>query len=94
MGTLAVGSVLFGIILGKFFRWPVLVPAFGVAIILVLIYPGHTERTFLVLFLQIALFAASLQIGYVIGMLALKRDRAPKLPKHFGSRTPDGTPVA
>jgi hypothetical protein len=45
MATLAIGSVLFGIFIGKFFRWPMLVPAFGLVIIFILIKPAHAERT-------------------------------------------------
>jgi hypothetical protein len=91
MATLAIGSVLFGIFIGKFFRWPMLVPAFGLVIIFILINPAHAERTPQILFFQTAISIVSLQIGYVIGMFALNLDHAPKHPKNFRNRAPDDT---
>ena len=89
MGTLAIGSVLFGIFIGKFFKWPVLVPAFGLVIAFVVINPAHTERTLQILFCQTAVSIVCLQIGYVIGLLTLNFDRAPKRPKNIINRSPD-----
>jgi hypothetical protein len=89
MGALAIGSVLFGIFIGKFFRWPVLVPAFMLVILFILINPAHVERTPQILFCQTAISIVSLQIGYVLGMLALNIDRAPKPPKNLKNRTPN-----
>src|SRR5450631_2737665 len=89
MATLAIGSVLFGIFIGKFFRWPMLVPAFGLVIIFILINPAHAERTPQILFFQTAISIVSLQIGYVIGMFALNVDRPVKRSKSFRKSTPE-----
>ena len=53
MGILVVWATLFGIILGQFFKWYVLVPACGLVIVLVLVFPAHREPSLLRLFLQI-----------------------------------------
>ena len=52
MGILVVGGVLFGIILGQFFKSFVLIPAGGLAIVLVLINPAHMENSLLGWFIQ------------------------------------------
>ena len=70
MGILVVGGVLFGIILGHFFKWFVLIPACGLAIVLVLINPAHMESSLLGWFVQFVVLTTSLQIGYVVGLVA------------------------
>ena len=67
MGILVV--VLFGMGLGQFFKCFVLIPASGLAIILVLANPAHIEHSLLGWFLQIVVLITSLQIGYVAGGL-------------------------
>ena len=75
MGILVVWATLFGIILRQFFKWYVLVPACGLVIVLVLVFPAHREPSLLRLFLQIYVVTTSLQVGYVVGLLA--RDFTP-----------------
>ena len=70
MGILVIGGVLFGIILGLFFKCFVLFPACGLAIVLVLISPAHMEHSLLGWFLQIYIVTIGLQIGYVVGLFA------------------------
>jgi hypothetical protein len=70
MGILVVGTFLFGMILGRFFKWYVLIPAFGLAIVLVLVlaiarYPEHSLVGSV---LQFIVVATSIQIGYVVGL--------------------------
>jgi len=60
MGLLILGGVLFGMILGRFFRWFVLVPVCGLASVLVLANPAHMD-SFLGWFLRILVATASLQ---------------------------------
>ena len=69
MGILVVVSILFGMSLGQFFKCFVLIPASGLAIILVLANPAHIEHSLLGWFLQIVVLITSLQIGYVAGGL-------------------------
>jgi hypothetical protein len=70
MNILVVGSVLFGMILGQFFKWYVLIPACGLAIVLVLVFHTHTELSLMRWFLQIYMVTTSLQIGYAVGLFA------------------------
>jgi hypothetical protein len=67
---LVVGGLLFGMILGRFFKWYVLVPACGLAIALVLANPTDTD-SFLGLFIHVVMVTASLQLGYLIRLMAL-----------------------
>ena len=64
MGILVVVGILFGMSLGQFFKCFVLIPAGGLAIILVLANPAHIEHSLLGWFLQIVVLITSLQIGY------------------------------
>jgi hypothetical protein len=75
MGILVVGAALFGMILGQSFKWYVLVPACGLVIVLVLVFPAHREPSVLRWFLQTYVVTTSLQIGYVVGLFA--RDFTP-----------------
>ena len=70
MGILIVGAALFGMILGQFFKCYVLIPACGLAIVLALVFPAHTEPSLLRWFLQIYMVTTSLQIGYMAGLFA------------------------
>lgn len=84
MGTLIIGNILSGMVLGYFFKWPVLVPAFGAAIALILANNIHDELGILGLLLQIAVVVTSLQVGYVIGLFARILHHAPKQAKGQG----------
>ena len=91
MGLLILGGVLFGMILGQFFMWFVLVPVCGLASVLVLANPAHMDG-FLGWLLQIVVVTGSLQIGYVVGLVARKLYPAPKRSKDLGVRSLDETP--
>jgi hypothetical protein len=68
MAIVVVGAVLFGMILGQFFKWYVLIPACGLAIVLVLIYSAHAEPSLLRWLIQIYIVTTTLQIGYAAGL--------------------------
>ena len=70
MGILIVGGVLLGVMLGLYFTWHVLFPACGLIIVLALLSPAGVEHSLLSGFLHIYFVTASVQIGYVIGLLA------------------------
>ncbi|HEY8008320.1 MAG TPA: hypothetical protein VIE66_16330 [Methylocella sp.] len=70
MGILIVGAALFGMILGQFFKWYVILPACWLAIVLVFVFPAHTEPNLLRWFLQIYIVTTGLQIGYAVGLFA------------------------
>jgi hypothetical protein len=74
MGILAIMGVLFGLILGHLFKCFVLIPASGLAALLVLTNPAQMEGSFLGSIAQIVVLITSLQIGYVVG---LGRGRVP-----------------
>src|SRR5208283_1851714 len=89
MGLLILGGVLFGMILGRFFRWFVLVPVCGLASVLVL--ANHMDG-FLGRLLQIAVVTVSLQVGYLVGLAARNSSPAPKRPKDLDVRSVGETP--
>lgn len=68
MAIVVVGAVLFGMILGQFFKLYVLIPACGLTIVLVLLFPAHAEPSLLRWLLQIYIVTISLQIGYAVGL--------------------------
>jgi uncharacterized membrane protein YbjE (DUF340 family) len=67
LGILVVVGFLFGIILGQFFKCYILVPAYALAIVLVLASPVHMDNNLLGSFLQLLMLNVSLQVGYVAG---------------------------
>ncbi|MGA7656336.1 MAG: hypothetical protein WCA96_06090 [Methylocella sp.] len=91
MGILVVGGILFGMILGRFFKWFVLIPACGLAAVFVLINPAHMENSLLSWFFQFVALTASLQIGYVVGLVAPNFRRASRPLKNLGVRRLDET---
>lgn len=70
MSVLIVGGVLSGIVLGQFFKWFVLFPAFGFATIVALSNPLHVDSSLWGLFLALLALITSLQVGYVAGLVA------------------------
>ena len=70
MAILFVGSVLLGVVLGRFFKVLVLVPACALVFAAVLIGCADVEHGLLRPFLHFALLNATLQIGYVSGLLS------------------------
>lgn len=100
MGVLAIVGVLFGIVLGQFFKCYVLIPACGLTIVLVLAGPAHMNSNLLDLFLHFVVLTTSIQIGYVVGLVVGNFHREPmrsKPPKnpHFEeiSTSHAGTPA-
>ena len=78
MDILVIVGVLFGMILGQFFKCFVLFPAYGLAIVLVLASPSYMENSLLGGFFQFVVLTTSLQIGYVIGSVTGDFQDAPK----------------
>lgn len=69
MSIIIVGGVLFGTILGRFFKIFILVPASALAVVLVLASPTPTDHSLSATLLEIAVLVTSLQVGYVVGLL-------------------------
>jgi hypothetical protein len=90
MGILVVEGVLFGMILGQFFKFFILFPACGFAIVLVLTN-AQMEDNLLSSFVQIVALITSLQIGYVVGLVARDFCLSHKRSKNLGVRSLDET---
>lgn len=69
MAILVIGGVLFGAVLGRFFKIFVLVPASALSVILVLASPVSPEQSILLSLLEIFVLITALQVGYVIGLV-------------------------
>lgn len=69
MDILVLGSFFyFGVILALYFRFYVLVPAFGLAIVLILVSPQHLEPNLLGWGFQIVGVITSFQLGCLVGL--------------------------
>ena len=69
MAILLIWSVLVGAILGRFFKVLVLVPASALVLAAVLVRSAAVEHGLLRPLLEFAMLNATLQIGYVSGLL-------------------------
>jgi hypothetical protein len=70
MGILITGGAFFGAVLGRFFKVLVLMPAGVLAIALLLVRREVAGPTLLDSFLGIGLLIASLEVGYVTGLIS------------------------
>ena len=70
MAILLIWSVLVGAILGRFFRVLVLVPASAFVLAAVLVRSAAVEHGLLHPLLEFAMLIATLQIGYVTGVVS------------------------
>ena len=70
MAILIAGGAFFGAALGRFFKVFVLIPAGAAAIALLLARRKIGGHTWLDLFLEIGLLIASLELGYVAGLIS------------------------
>jgi hypothetical protein len=92
MMTLAMVSLLVGIVLGQRFNVLVLVPTIAIALVLAIAVAGADVSWWLVL--RAAAAATSLQIGYFIGIgirnvvPAARESRSPAISHGFGGGAP------
>jgi hypothetical protein len=86
MSILVVGGALFGMVLGRFFKWFALFPAFGLAVILALANPVHVDNSLLASFLAFVALIVSIQIGYVAGLILHNFLPAPNHPMDLAVR--------
>jgi hypothetical protein len=70
MEILTTGGAFFGAVLGRFFKVLVLIPASALAIGLFLVRREVTGYTLFDTFLGIGLLIASLEVGYVTGLIS------------------------
>jgi hypothetical protein len=69
MECVIAGGAFFGALLGRFFKVLVLIPAGALAIALFLVRRESASQTLLDAFLGIGLLIASLELGYVTGLI-------------------------
>jgi hypothetical protein len=67
---LIIGSVLLGAILGRFFKVPVLAPAFALSLAMVVASSAYFGHSLLRTLLEFVVLITSLQIGYASGLLS------------------------
>lgn len=86
MAVLLIGSVLLGAVLGRFFKVWVLVPACAFVLAAVLVRSADGEHGVLRPLLEFAVLNATLQIGYVLGLLYFFLARAGRAAKEKPAR--------
>jgi hypothetical protein len=69
MAILLIGSILLGVVLGRFFKVLVLVPACAVILAAVLVGSANVEHGLLRPLLEFTGLITALQIGYASGLL-------------------------
>ena len=70
MTILAIGSLLLGTVLGRFFKVWVLVPACALTFTIVFASSAYYEHALLSALLEFTVIATCLQIGYASGLLS------------------------
>ena len=83
MAILIAGGTLFGAILGRIFKVFVLIPTVALAIALHLVRREVAGHTWLDSFLGIGLLIASLELGYVTGLISTDISRRRKVFADF-----------
>ena len=86
MPILIVGGAFFGAILGRIFKVFVLIPAVALAIALLLVRREVAGHTWLDSFLGIGLLIASLELGYVTGLISTDISAAVQSFRGFRTR--------
>jgi hypothetical protein len=84
MEILITGGAFFGAVLGRFFKVLVLMPAGALAILVKLEVAGHP---WLDSFLGIGLLIASLELGYVMGLISTDISTAAQAIRVFLARS-------
>jgi hypothetical protein len=87
MEILIIGGFFFGAVLGRFFKVLVLLPAGALAIALLLVKREVAGPTLLDSFLGIGLLIASLELGYVMGLISTDVSAAAQGIREFLARS-------
>jgi hypothetical protein len=88
MEILITGGAFFGAVLGRFFKVLVLMPAGALAIALLLVKREVTAHPLLDYFLGIGLLIASLELGYVMGLISTDISAQAQGIRRFLARRP------
>ncbi|MGH6851001.1 MAG: hypothetical protein ACREDD_11235 [Methylocella sp.] len=86
MEILITGGAFLGALLGRFFKVLVLIPAGALATALLLAKGEIAERTLLDALLRIGLPTASLELGYVMGLISTDIGPAARVFRGFLAR--------
>jgi hypothetical protein len=87
MGILILVGLLFGAVLGQFFKWFILFPAAALAVLLIVASPANMDHSFLGSLLQFGALSVSLQVGYVFGIVILFSIKALDSREHWSTET-------
>ena len=87
MECVIAGGAFFGAVLGRFFKVLVLIPAGALAIALLLVKRESAGHTLFDLFLGIGLLIASLELGYVAGLISTDICPAARVFRRFLGRS-------
>jgi hypothetical protein len=88
MDVIIIGGVLFGTILGRYFKIFVLVPASALAIVLVVASPTSAEQSLWYSILDIGVVVTSLQVGYCLGLLTATTSLLPSTGRSWSQGGP------
>jgi hypothetical protein len=87
MEILITGGAFFGAVLGRFFKVLVLTPAGALAVALLLVKREVAGPTLLDSFLGIGLLIASIELGYVTGLISTDLTAAAQVFRGFVARS-------
>ena len=87
MECVIAGGAFFGAVLGRFFKVSVLIPAGALTIALLLVKRESASHTLSDLFLGIGLLIASLELGYVAGLISTDICPAARVFRRFLGRS-------
>ena len=87
MAILIAGVAFFGLVLGRFFKVFILIPAVALAMAVLLVQREVAGQTWLDFFLGIGLLIASLDFGYVTGLISADISAAAHGFRGFSTRS-------
>jgi hypothetical protein len=92
VANLLIGSILLGAVLGRCFKVLVLVPACALVLAAVLAGSANVEHGLLRQLLEFAVLNATLQIGYVLGLVSIIHSQR-LTPRKACPRAPTAAPL-
>ncbi len=70
-------SLILGTILGRFYKFPILIPVYALAIITMLIRSGLKPFGLTTVLIELIVIIVCVQIGYIVGIWAQQMPRIP-----------------
>jgi tetrahydromethanopterin S-methyltransferase subunit C len=92
MYILILPSLILGTILGRFYKFPILIPVYVLAIVSVLVRSGLDHFSLTAVVAELIVFVVCIQIGYITGILArqIPRLRGPWFGKPVAEHCSNG----